>query len=198
LVDGRDVREYDLVSLRQQIGIVLQTSLLFSASIKENIAFGRPDASDEQIIAAAEAAQAHGFIQNMPEKYETIVGERGITLSGGQRQRVAIARALLINPRILVLDDSTSSVDTETEHLIQQALNTLMQGRTTFIIAQRLSTVRGADMILVLDHGEIAERGKHVDLLKLNGLYKEIYDLQLSKQESFRDELRSLGTPGED
>jgi ATP-binding cassette subfamily B protein len=198
LVDGRDVREFDLDKLRRQIGIVLQTSLLFSASIKENIAYGRPDAGDEEIVAAAEAAQAHGFIQKMPQGYETIVGERGITLSGGQRQRVAIARALLIDPRILVLDDSTSSVDTETEHKIQQALSQLMRGRTTFIIAQRLSTVRSADKILVLDHGEIVERGKHRELLKLNGHYKEIYDLQLSKQENFIDELRSLGAPGED
>ena len=198
LVDGHDVRTLDLVNLRRQVGIVLQTSLLFSATIRENIAFGRPDASEEEIIAAAEAAQAHEFIGNMPEGYDTVVGERGITLSGGQRQRVAIARALLVDPRILILDDSTSSVDNETEHLIQTALNTLMQGRTTFVIAQRLSTVRNADLILVLDQGQIAERGKHDELLKLNGLYKEIYDLQLARQEEFKEELRALGVHKEE
>ena len=198
LVDGHDVRTLDLVNLRRQVGIVLQTSLLFSATIRENIAFGRPDASEEDIFAAAEAAQAHDFISNMPEGYDTVVGERGITLSGGQRQRVAIARALLVDPRILILDDSTSSVDTETEHLIQTALNTLMQGRTTFVIAQRLSTVRNADLILVLDQGQIAERGQHDELLKLNGLYKEIYDLQLARQEEFKEELRALGVQKEE
>ncbi|GAB4581866.1 MAG: ABC transporter ATP-binding protein [Anaerolineales bacterium] len=182
LVDGYDVRTVDLVSLRQQIGIVLQTSLLFSESVAENIAFGRPHATDEEIVAAAKAAQAHDFILRLPEGYSTIVGERGLTLSGGQRQRIAIARALLMNPRILILDDSTSSVDTETEHLIQQALNRLMAGRTTFIIAHRLSTVRRADLILVMDQGRIVERGKHEELLALNGLYREIYELQLSKQ----------------
>ncbi|HNB54704.1 MAG TPA: ATP-binding cassette domain-containing protein, partial [Anaerolineales bacterium] len=182
LVDGHDVRGVDLVSLRRQIGIVLQTSLLFSESVAENIAFGRPEATDEEIVAAAKAAQAHDFILRLPDGYSTIVGERGLTLSGGQRQRIAIARALLMNPRILILDDSTSSVDTETEHLIQQALNELMSGRTTFVIAHRLSTVRRADLILVMDQGRIVERGTHDELLALNGLYREIYELQLSKQ----------------
>lgn len=192
LVDGHNVKDFDLETLRRQVGIVLQTSLLFSASIRDNVAFGRPDASEEEIFAAAKAAQAHDFILSFPEGYDTIVGERGITLSGGQRQRVAIARALLINPRILILDDSTSSVDTETEHLIQQALDNLIKDRTTFVIAQRLSTVRGADLILVLDKGRIIERGQHDELLKLNGLYKEIYDLQLAKQEQFAADMRSL------
>jgi ATP-binding cassette subfamily B protein len=149
LVDGYDVRDLELKTLRSQIGIVLQTSLLFSSTIRENIAYGRPDASMEEIVAAAKAAQAHDFILEMTDGYETLVGERGVTLSGGQRQRVAIARALLMDPRILILDDSTSSVDSQTEYLIQQALQRLMDGRTTFVIAQRLSTVRRADQIIV-------------------------------------------------
>jgi ATP-binding cassette subfamily B protein len=184
LVDGHDVRTLDLVSLRRQIGIVLQTSLLFSESIRENIAYGRPDASEGEIIAAAKAAQAHEFIRELPQGYGTVVGERGITLSGGQRQRVAIARALLMDPRILILDDSLSSVDTQTEKLIQEALDRLMEGRTTFVIAHRLSTVRRADMILVMDKGRIVERGLHTELLQQGGLYKEIHDLQLMGQAS--------------
>ena len=182
-VDGNDVRRVDLVSLRKQIGIVLQTSLLFSTTIRENIAYGIPDAEEAQIISAARAAQAHDFILDFPSGYDTIVGERGVTLSGGQRQRIAIARALLMNPRILILDDSTSSVDTQTERLIQQALENLMEGRTTFVIAHRLSTVRRADVILVMDHGRIVERGTHHQLLASNGLYNEIYNLQLKDQE---------------
>ncbi len=145
----------------------------------ENIAYGRPDATQEDVIAAAKAAQAHEFITEMPEGYETVVGERGITLSGGQRQRVAIARALLMNPRILILDNSLSSVDTQTEKLIQEALDKLMEGRTTFVIAHRLSTVRRADLILVLDKGRIVQQGKHEELLEEGGLYREIHDLQL-------------------
>jgi ATP-binding cassette subfamily B multidrug efflux pump len=192
LVDDHDVRQVDLVSLRQQIGIVLQTSLLFSTTISENIAYGQPGASQDEIVAAAEAAQAHEFISGFPEGYDTIVGERGVTLSGGQRQRVAIARALLMNPRILILDDSTSSVDTQTEQLIQQALDRLMEGRTTFVIAHRLSTVRRADLILVMDGGRIVERGTHAELLTLNGIYREIYDLQLRDQERFRADMGAL------
>jgi ATP-binding cassette subfamily B protein len=189
LVDGVDVRQTDLVSLRRQIGIVLQTSLLFSDSIKANIAYGRPDATMDEIIAAAKAAQAHEFIEGFTNGYETIVGERGVTLSGGQRQRVAIARALLMDPRILILDDSTSSVDTQTEKLIQAALDTLMEGRTTFVIAHRLSTVRRADMILVMDRGRIVERGTHAELIARGGLYKEIHDLQLVDHAKFAEEL---------
>jgi ATP-binding cassette subfamily B protein len=192
LIDGNDIREVDLVSLRMQIGIVLQTSLLFSTSIRENIAFGRPQASDEEIYEAAKAAQAHEFILSTPAGYDTIVGERGITLSGGQRQRVAIARALLMDPRILILDDSTSSVDTSTEHLIQKALTQLMEGRTTFVIAHRLSTVKRADLILVMEDGQVLERGTHLELLAQDGLYREIYNLQLRDQERFRDEVRAL------
>ena len=192
LVDGHDIRQVDLPSLRQQIGIVLQTTLLFSESVVENIAFGRLDATDEAIIKAAKAAQAHEFITNLPEGYNTIVGERGTTLSGGQRQRVAIARALLMDPRILILDDSTSSVDIETEHQIQQALNHLMAGRTTFVIAHRLATVRRADLILVLDGGRIVARGRHDDLLAQGGLYREIYELQLKGQEEVLEETRAF------
>jgi ATP-binding cassette subfamily B protein len=192
LVDGCDVRSVHLKSLRSQIGIVLQTSLLFSTTIRENIAYGRAGATEDEVIAAAKAARAHDFILSFPDGYDTTVGERGVTLSGGQRQRVAIARALLMNPRILILDDSTSSVDTQTEHLIQQALAELMQGRTTFVIAQRLSTVKRADLILVLNGGRIVQRGTHDSLLAEGGLYKEIYDLQLKDQEKFRKEMLFL------
>lgn len=191
-VDGQNVRDVDLVSLRKQIGIVLQTSLLFSDSIKNNIAYGRPDATVDEVVAAAKAAQAHEFIEGFPNGYETVVGERGVTLSGGQRQRVAIARALLMNPRILILDDSLSSVDTQTEKLIQAALDTLMEGRTTFVIAHRLSTVRRADMIFVMDKGRIVQRGTHAELLREGGLYKEIHDLQLVGHATFLEEMEVL------
>jgi len=182
-VDGYDIREVDLRTLRQQIGIVLQTSLLFSATIRENIAYGLPDSNIEEITSAAKAAQAHEFIMEMTDGYDTEIGERGVTLSGGQRQRIAIARALLLDPRILILDDSTSSVDIQTERLIQKALDQLMEGRTTFIIAQRLSSVRRADLILVMDRGRIVEQGTHSELLAREGLYQEIYNLQLRGQE---------------
>ena len=196
LVDGQDVREVDLVSLRKQIGIVLQTSLLFSDTIKANIAYGRPDATMEEVIAAAKAAQAHEFIEGFTNGYDTIIGERGVTLSGGQRQRVAIARALLMDPRILILDDSTSSVDTQTEKLLQAALDTLMEGRTTFVIAHRLSTVRRADIIVVMDQGRIVERGRHEELLARGGLYKEIHDLQLVDHAKFAEEAELLRLTG--
>ncbi len=195
-VDGCDVRQCDLVALRRQIGIVLQTSLLFSVSIRENIAYGRPDASLDEVVEAAKAAQAHEFISELSDGYDTVVGEKGITLSGGQRQRIAIARALLMNPRILILDDSTSSVDMQTERLIQKALDRLMEGRTTFVIAHRLSTVRRADIILVMDHGRIVEQGAHAELLARGGLYRDIYDLQLRDQERFREEMETLKTNG--
>ena len=184
-IDGLDVRSLTLDSLRQQIGIVLQDPFLFGLTIAENIAYGRPQAAPDEIVVAAKAARAHDFIIEFPAGYETVVGERGVTLSGGQKQRVAIARALLYAPRILILDDSTSSVDTETEHLIQQALNSLMEGRTTFIIAQRLLTLKNADQIFVLEGGRIIERGRHDELLAQAGMYRNIYDLQLRDQEEF-------------
>jgi ATP-binding cassette subfamily B protein len=178
-IDGVDIREVTISSLRAQIGMVLQETTLFEASIRENIRFGRPDASEEAIIAAAQAAQAHDFILQSANGYDTEVGERGVTLSGGQKQRLAIARALLTDPRILILDDATSSVDSETEHRIQQALERVMHGRTTFVIAHRLSTVQRADLILVLDKGRIVARGKHTDLLKSSPLYAGICQQQL-------------------
>ena len=197
LVDGRDVRSIELKTLRSQIGIVLQTSLLFSTSVRGNIAFGRLEASDDEVEAAARAARAHEFILALPEGYETVVGERGVTLSGGQRQRLAIARALLMDPRILILDDATSSVDTETEYLIQQALDALMEGRTTFVIAQRLSTVKRADLILVLQDGRIVQRGRHIELVEQPGLYQQIYNLQLKDQEQFQREMLFLDASDE-
>jgi ATP-binding cassette subfamily B protein len=190
LLDGQDIREVTVLSLRRQIGIVMQDTTLFAASVRENIAFGRPDASQAEIEAAARAAAAHDFIMELPEGYDSYVGERGVTLSGGQKQRVAIARALLKDPRILILDDATSSVDTETEAEIQAALERLMEGRTSFVIAQRLSTVRKADQILVLDRGQIVARATrtgqasaHEQLLRSSGLYAEIYYGQLRPQE---------------
>lgn len=193
LIDGQDIRRVTLSSLREQIGIVLQDTVLFAASVRENIAFGCPNASEDEIVAAAQAASAHEFIMELPQQYDTLVGERGVTLSGGQKQRLAIARALLKNPRILILDDATSSVDTETEALIQAALSRLMEGRTTFIIAQRLSTIRRADHILVLDRGRIVAHGRrtaehtaHDELLRSSGLYAEIYYRQLRPQEEGR------------
>jgi ATP-binding cassette subfamily B multidrug efflux pump len=179
MIDGVDIRDVTLDSLRSQIGIVLQETNLFSGSIRDNIAFGRPDASREQVEAAAKAASAHDFIMSFPQGYETPVGERGTTLSGGQKQRIAIARALLLDPRLLILDDSTSSVDLMTEYRIQQALDNLMKGRTSFVIAQRISTVLNADQILVLDKGQIVARGKHEELMETSPIYAEIYTSQL-------------------
>ncbi len=182
-IDGTDIREVTLASLRNQIGIVQQDVFLFSATIRDNIAYGAVNATQEQVERAAKAARIHDHIAGLPEGYETWVGERGVSLSGGQRQRVAIARTLLLNPRILIFDDSTSSVDTETEYLIQQALAELMRGRTTFVIAQRLRTVKEADQILVLQDGLIVERGRHAELIEQDGLYRQIYDLELRDQE---------------
>ncbi len=178
-IDGHDLLDVRLESLRAQIGVVLQETTLFAGSIRDNIAFGKPEATDEEIVAAAKAAAAHDFILSFAEGYTTPVGERGTTLSGGQKQRIAIARALLLNPRILILDDSTSSVDLGTEATIQAALDTLMKGRTSFVIAQRISTVMNADQIIVLDKGKVVAIGKHADLLEENEIYAEIYTSQL-------------------
>jgi ATP-binding cassette subfamily B multidrug efflux pump len=178
-VDGHDVRDVTIESLRSQIGIVLQEATLFTGTIRDNIAFGKPEATVEEIVAAAKAAEAHEFIVGFPDGYDTEVGERGVTLSGGQKQRIAIARALLLDPRILILDDSTSSVDFATEERIQQALDELMKGCTSFIIAQRISTVLNADQILVLDKGRIVARGTHEELMESSPIYAEIYYSQL-------------------
>ncbi len=182
-IDGTDIRDVTLESLRHNIGIVLQETFLFSTSIAENIAYGRPGATQQEIEDAARAACIHDFITTLPHGYQAKVGERGVGLSGGQKQRIAIARALLLDPRILILDEATSSVDTETEALIQQALKTVMQGRTTFVIAQRLSTVKNADEIIVLKDGKVAERGNHSQLLAAGGLYTQVYELQFRHQE---------------
>lgn len=178
-IDEYDLRDIRLDSLRSQIGIVLQETTLFAGTIRDNIAFGKPDATQEDVVSAAQAAAAHDFIMSFPDGYDTPVGERGTTLSGGQKQRIAIARALLLNPHILILDDSTSSVDINTEVLIQKALDKLMEGRTSFVIAQRISTVVHADQILVLDKGEVVEIGRHDELMEKSAIYAEIYNSQL-------------------
>ncbi len=185
-IDGHDIRDVTLDSLRGTIGIVQQDVFLFAATIGENIAYGRPGATRADVEAAARAARLHDFIMSLPDQYDTWVGERGATLSGGQRQRVAIARTLLLDPKVLVFDDSTSSVDMRTEYEIQEALQNLMRGRTTFVIAQRLRTVQQADQILVMRDGEIVERGRHAELLEAGGHYREIYDLELRDQEEAR------------
>jgi ATP-binding cassette subfamily B protein len=190
LVDGKDVREYSLDELRHQIGYVAQDALLFSATIAENIAFGRPDAAQDEIEQAAKLAQAHEFITKLKDGYKTRIGERGIGLSGGQRQRVAIARAFLLNPRILILDDSMSAVDAHTEKLLQAAVREVMRGRTSILIAHRMSTVEHADNIIVLRDGAIAEQGSHEHLLRAGGYYKHILDLQrMSGEQSLEDVL---------
>ena len=188
-IDGIDVREVTLDSLRSQVGIVMQETTLFTGTVRENIAYGRPDATLEQVVSAARAAEADQFIQEFADGYDTQVGERGATLSGGQKQRIAIARALLLDPRILILDDSTSSVDIETEYHIQQALDKLMVGRTSFVIAQRISTVQNAEKILVLDGGRIAAQGTHEDLMRESAIYAEIYNSQLQSDYELMPEL---------
>ncbi|WP_163103145.1 ABC transporter ATP-binding protein [Peribacillus alkalitolerans] len=178
LVDGRDIKEYSLPSLRRNIGFVLQESFLFSSSIKANISYGRPDATMEEIMEAAKRAQAHEFIMELPEGYNTMLGERGLGLSGGQKQRIAIARAICLNPSILILDDATSAVDMETEHNIQKALREVMDGRSSIIIAHRISSLKYADEIIVLDQGKVVERGVHQELISNGGLYQRIYEIQ--------------------
>ena len=190
-IDGNDIRNVSLKSLRQNIGIVQQDVYLFATSIRENIAYGNVEASDDMIERAAKIAQMHEFIGSLPGSYDTHVGERGATLSGGQRQRMSIARAVLLDPPVLILDDSTSSVDARTEELIRRAMEAVMQGRTTFVIAHRLSTVHRADSIIVMKDGKIAEQGTHQELLQYDGLYREIYDLQLRPQEEVMREIES-------
>ena len=184
LIDGEEVNKYSLYSLRNQIGFVLQESFLFSSSIKSNIAYGRPNASMEEIVRAAKMAQAHEFIMELPNGYDTMLGERGMGLSGGQKQRIAIARALILDPSILVLDDATSAVDMQTEFNIQRELKAALAGRTTFIIAHRISSLKHADEILVLDEGKVVERGTHDELVQKNGAYRRIYDIQYKDQKT--------------
>jgi ATP-binding cassette subfamily B protein len=183
-IDGIDVREVTMESLRRQIGIVLQDTFLFNDTVINNVRFGRPDATDEEVMAAIKLANADSFIERLPQKYDTMLGERGSGLSQGQRQLLSIARAALANPRILILDEATSSVDTRTERLIQKAFDQLLAGRTAFVIAHRLSTIRNADLILVLKAGEIIERGKHEELLARQGFYYDLYMSQFKNQES--------------
>ena len=178
-LDGMDVRDLSQDALRRNIGVALQETVLFSGTIRDNIRYGRPDASEEEVIAAAKAAQAHTFILSLPDGYDTVLGQRGVNLSGGQKQRIAIARALLLKPAVLILDDSTSAVDVETESKIQEALERIMKQRTSFVIAQRISTVLKADTILVLDDGQIVAEGTHRELLGSSPIYREIYDSQL-------------------
>ncbi|MCU0792450.1 MAG: ATP-binding cassette domain-containing protein [Opitutaceae bacterium] len=180
-VDGLDVRGVSVESLRRQIGIVLQDNVLFSGTLEDNIKYGRPDATREQVLEAAMAANAHEFIAKLPDGYATVVGERGSKLSGGQRQRVAIARAILKDPRILIFDEATSALDTQSERLIQQAMERLMKDRTTFVIAHRLSTIQMADMILVMDGGRLVEQGRHDELVTRGGLYSKLHALQFKE-----------------
>ncbi len=197
-VDGFDIRDVRLRSLRRQLGIVSQETFLFATTVKENIAYGKPNATMEEIVQAAKIAQAHDFIMQLPNGYDTMVGERGVTLSGGQQQRVAIARALLLNPKILILDDSTSSVDVDTEYEIQQALKALLKDRTTFVITQRVSTIRNADKIIVLENGEIVEEGTHKSLVAKRGAYYRIYQTLYEAQKAVTASKADLKQNAED
>jgi ATP-binding cassette subfamily B protein len=193
LLDGEELKEYPREFLRKQIGIVEQEPFLFSRSIRENIIYGvGHDVPQEEIEKAATAAAIHDVIMTFPDGYDTLVGEKGVTLSGGQKQRVAVARTLLKNPRILILDDSTSSVDTETESEIREALNKLMVNRTTFIIAHRIQSVMKADLILVMDKGEVVQKGCHEELVNQEGMYRQIYNIQTRIDEELEEEIASI------
>jgi subfamily B ATP-binding cassette protein MsbA len=182
-LDGIGISTASLRSLREQIGVVSQDVILFNDTVRNNIVFGRPGAAEDEIISAAKAAYAHDFIKELPQGYETVIGEKGVRLSGGQRQRISIARALLKNPPILILDEATSSLDTESEIMVQRALEKLMENRTTIVIAHRLSTIRRATRILVLDKGRIVESGTHEELFRTGGIYRRLYELQFSTQD---------------
>src|SRR5215510_735517 len=192
LVDGNDLRSIKLRDYRTNLGVVLQDNFLFDGTVAENIAYAKPHATLDEIKAVSRIAHCDEFIEAFDKQYDTIVGERGVRLSGGQRQRVAIARAILANPKVLILDEATSSLDSESEALIQDGLRSLRQGRTTFVIAHRLSTIRSSDQIMVLEHGEIVERGTHDELLAANGRYRQLYDKQ------YKFEKDQFINPGED
>jgi subfamily B ATP-binding cassette protein MsbA len=183
LVDGHDIKHATVDSFRRQIGIVLQENVLFSGTLEDNLKYGKPDATREEIIAAATTANAHDFIVALPDGYSTVVGERGAQMSGGQRQRIAIARAILKDPRILIFDEATSALDLASERLIQEAMERVMKGRTTFIIAHRLTTIQMADQILVMDQGSLSEHGTHAELLRIEGLYARLHALQFKEAE---------------
>ena len=186
-IDGVDIRTVKQDSLLAHVGIVPQETILFSGTVRDNIRYGKPDASDEEVIAAAKAAQAHDFILQLPQGYDTHIEERGVNLSGGQKQRIAIARAIILKPKILIMDDSTSSVDVETETKIQDALQEMMKDRTSFVVAQRISTVLRADKIIVIDKGQIAAEGTHAELIRTSPIYQEIYESQLGA--GFKEEM---------
>jgi subfamily B ATP-binding cassette protein MsbA len=192
LVDGHDLSTLRLRDYRANLGVVLQDNFLFDGTVLDNIAFSKPGATKDEVLAAARVAHCEEFVQQFPDGYDTIVGERGVKLSGGQRQRVAIARAILSDPRVLLLDEATSSLDSESEQQIKEGLRALRSGRTTFVIAHRLSTIQSSDQILVLEHGEIVERGTHQELLALAGRYKQLYDTQ------YRTEMDQFINPGEE
>ena len=183
-IDGEDIRKVTLNSLREQVGIVPQETVLFNGSVYDNILYGRLDATREEVEAAAKAANAHDFIMQLPKGYETMLGDRGMNISGGQRQRISIARAILKNPQILILDEATSALDTESERVVQEALDRLMVGRTSFVIAHRLSTIKNADKIMVLEKGQLIEQGNHDELMAMDGLYAHLYKIQYRSKEA--------------
>jgi subfamily B ATP-binding cassette protein MsbA len=184
IIDGCDIRDVTMESLREQVGIVPQETMLFNGTVYDNILYGRLDATKEEVMAASKAANAHNFIMELPNGYDTQLGDRGVNISGGQRQRIAIARAILKNPQILILDEATSALDTESERVVQDALDRLMVGRTSFVIAHRLSTIKNADKILVLEKGKVVEEGNHDELIAQDGLYAHLYKIQYRNKEA--------------